>query len=149
MAEFTSTTESPNYLQILTDIESRKQSAEHRGNVSSDRQTVLSELDSILNNDNGVDIMALRKLLLRKGLPILIDEKNANLRVEIWKILLGVAITFDPPEYLSKAQVSVLTAQVFEMMAYLSCRVVRLTLWTRLRTTHSGPSRATSSFGVR
>lgn len=109
MAEFTSTFETGvNYLQILTEIENRKTNVTETKDdtMNSERRLVLDELDSILNNDNGVDIMALRRLLLRKGLPNLFDDKNAQLRVDIWKILLGVAITFDPNEYMNKAEVS-------------------------------------------
>lgn len=109
MAEITSTYESSvNYLQILIDIENRKSShTENRDDtLNIERKMVLDELDSILNNDNGVDVMMLRRLILRKGLPNLFDERNAQHRVEIWKILLGVAITFDPNEYISKVQVS-------------------------------------------
>ena len=64
------------------------------------------ELDMVLNCVDGVDVTALRKILLKKGVPdVFKDESKQLLRFHVWKILLGVPCSFEPIVFMSKAEV--------------------------------------------
>jgi hypothetical protein len=51
------------------------------------------------------DLLELRKLVLRKGLPIVDGKTDNSTRIDVWKILLGVACSFSTSAYIRKLEV--------------------------------------------
>ncbi len=66
----------------------------------------LQEFEAIFDDENGADVIELRKFLLTYDIPESCSLGSKSVaRMKIWKILLGVPCSFDPNLLIAKDEV--------------------------------------------